>query len=197
MPHQVVWRKLSVTDQTDPDKPIEHILPQGAVLPDFVDHFTLFVLTTSGAIRAVEEPDPALLAALAPQQVVLQPEHAPGIANFDEPGYGLDRSSIGGLAAGSGAEVVDHTTREGRAKLAGDMGDRDRAEAIKREPRTAAETRADARAAAAGTGAGTERPDDNAPKADWVAYARSRATTARERNEVESATKADLITRYG
>jgi hypothetical protein len=137
MAHQVVWLKLSVTDQTDPDKPVEHILPRGAAVPDFVDPFTLFALTGSGAIRAVTDLDPALLAELNPQQPVLMPEHAPGIGDFDDPGYGLERTSVGGLAASPGAEVVDHTTAEGRAEEARAMGDKATARRVETEaPRT-------------------------------------------------------------
>lgn len=198
MPHQVVWQKLSVTDQSNPAKPVEHILPRGAVLPDFVDPFTLFALSGSGAIRAVEEPDPALLAELAQRQPVLMPEHAPGIGDFDDPSAGLERTSVGGLATSPDAETVDHTTREGRAKLAADMGDQDAATRIKAEPeRRGTTTRTPTDQAAAGTGAGVERPADTAPVADWRTYAESKARTDAERAKIRETTKAELITRYG
>lgn len=68
--HQVVWAKLSVTNPANDE---ETILAKGAVLPTWVTAFTLFALTGAGAIKAVEELDPALLA-LDPEPVRL-PEH--------------------------------------------------------------------------------------------------------------------------
>lgn len=194
MTNQVVWKKLSVTDQTDPNHPVEHILPKGAQLPDWVDSFTVFALTSAGAIRAVDQLDPSLLADLAGPDPVLMPEHAPGVGRFDEPGYGLEHTSVGGLAASPDAEVVDHTTVEGRAELARQMqgGAAERRAAGARTPAERTPT-----GPAAGTGAGLDRPTDGASVADWRAYAKSRATNDEERAKIDGTTKAELITNYG
>ena len=68
--HQVVWAKCSVTN---PETGEDVVLKKGDMLPDWVSDFTRFVLTSTGGVRIVTEPDPALLAAL-PEPVRL-PEH--------------------------------------------------------------------------------------------------------------------------
>jgi hypothetical protein len=74
MGHQVVWASCAVTN---PDTNEETILKKGDLLPKWVADFTLFVLTTSGAVKVVDDPDPALLAEANPAEPVRLQEHPP------------------------------------------------------------------------------------------------------------------------
>lgn len=74
MRHQVVWAACSVTNPANDE---EKILVKGDLLPDWVSEFTQFVLTTSGAVKVVDEPDRSLVPEEElPPQVSL-PEHPP------------------------------------------------------------------------------------------------------------------------
>lgn len=74
MGHQVVWAACSVTNpKTGSDK----VLVKGDMLPDWVTDFTKFVLTTSGAVKVVEDPDPALVPDDALPEPVRLAEHPP------------------------------------------------------------------------------------------------------------------------
>lgn len=58
---QVVWAKCSVTDPTSGQ---DTILSRGELVPDFVDEFTRFALTSIGAAMQVERPgDPVAVPA--------------------------------------------------------------------------------------------------------------------------------------
>lgn len=78
MAHQVVWPAVSLADKRDPKNVVDGILvTRGAMLPDWVDDFTLHVLTTTGAVKAVVDPDPTLVAIAEPPAPVLLQEHDP------------------------------------------------------------------------------------------------------------------------
>jgi hypothetical protein len=72
MPHQVVWRGLTVTN---PETGEDVLVGKGELLPEWTDPFAIFALTQSGGIRVVDEPDPALTAE-SPEPVRLI-EHGP------------------------------------------------------------------------------------------------------------------------
>lgn len=74
MKHQVVWAKCSVTNK---ESGKDLVVPRGEMLPDWVDEFTLFVLTGCGAVKAVEQADAALVAEGNPPEPVRLQEHAP------------------------------------------------------------------------------------------------------------------------
>jgi hypothetical protein len=78
MGYQVVWPAVSVADKRDPKNVKDGIVfPRGAVLPDWVDDFTIHVLTTTGGVKAVETPDKALQLADNPPAPVRLQEHPP------------------------------------------------------------------------------------------------------------------------
>lgn len=68
--HQVVWERCAVPK---PGTDEEVILKRGELLPEWTSDFTKFVLTGCGAVKAVEQLDPALTA--APAGPLLLPEH--------------------------------------------------------------------------------------------------------------------------
>lgn len=103
MGHQVVWPACSVTD---PDSGEDVVLRKGDMLPDYVNEFTLFVLTTTGGVRFVEDPDPSLLAEENPPAQVLLPEHLPPPAGSDAEKVEIERAKVEGLPrARSGAST--------------------------------------------------------------------------------------------
>ncbi len=53
MAHQVMWKTVCVTDKDGNDT----FVHRGADLPDWVDEFTLFALSTSGATQVVDRED--------------------------------------------------------------------------------------------------------------------------------------------
>lgn len=75
--HQVVWAKCAVTKPVTDE---EVILVKGDLLPDWVSEFTKFVLTGCGAVKAVEELDPALTA-VTPEPVYLQEHQLPPVVS--------------------------------------------------------------------------------------------------------------------
>jgi hypothetical protein len=74
MGHQVVTEKVAVTKPGDREDTIVH---RGAMLPDWVDEFTRFVLTTTGMAKFVQDPDPNLVPPSAAPAPVVLPEHQP------------------------------------------------------------------------------------------------------------------------
>lgn len=77
MGHQVVWAACSVTN---PKTGTDRVLVKGDMLPDWVTDFTKFVLTTSGAVKVVDEPDPALVPEESLPDPVRLAEHPPPAA---------------------------------------------------------------------------------------------------------------------
>ena len=78
MGYQVVWEKVSVADRRDPKNVKDGIVfERGAMLPDWVDDFTLHVLTTTGGVKAVETPDRSLQEVDNPPAPVRLQEHVP------------------------------------------------------------------------------------------------------------------------
>lgn len=75
--HQVVWAKCAVTKPVTDE---EVILVKGDLLPDWVSEFTKFVLTGCGAVKAVEQLDPALTA-VDPEPVYLQEHRLPPVVS--------------------------------------------------------------------------------------------------------------------
>ena len=53
MAHQVMWQTVCVTDSEG----VDHYVHRGADLPDWVPDFTLFALTTAGAVQVVDKPE--------------------------------------------------------------------------------------------------------------------------------------------
>ena len=53
MAHQVMWQTVCVTN----DKGEDTYVHRGADLPDWVPDFTLFALTTAGAVQVVDKPE--------------------------------------------------------------------------------------------------------------------------------------------
>lgn len=63
MSFQVVWEKVALTREGEPE---DTILKRGQTLPDWVSEFMLGVLTSTGAVRAVDDgPIPAYAAPTA------------------------------------------------------------------------------------------------------------------------------------
>jgi hypothetical protein len=82
MGHQVVWAACSVTN---PKTGVDKVLVKGDMLPDWVSEFTKFVLSTSGAVQVVEDPDPGLVPEDELPPPVRLAEHPPptvGPVNF-------------------------------------------------------------------------------------------------------------------
>lgn len=78
MGYQVVWPGVSIADLRDPKNPKDGIvIARGDMLPDFVDDFTIHVLTTTGAIKHVDTPDRSLQEVDNPPAPVLLQEHPP------------------------------------------------------------------------------------------------------------------------
>lgn len=100
MGHQVVWAACSVTN---PNNNEEKVLVKGDMLPDWVSEFTQFVLTTSGAVKVVEDRDPALVPDDAGPEPVRLAEHPP--PPVPQVNY---RSSK--------AELVDHGVAKGGSR---------------------------------------------------------------------------------
>jgi hypothetical protein len=80
----------------------ETIVHQGALIPDWVDDFTRFVLTSTGMGKYVEDPDPALTRAAAPAATVLLPEHVPPDPGTEAEQVEVERAKVEGLARGRG-----------------------------------------------------------------------------------------------
>lgn len=71
MAHQVVWAKCSVDN---PETGESVILTKGETLPEWVTDYTLFVLTSTGGAKHVEDEAPPV----APPPVPVRlPEHPP------------------------------------------------------------------------------------------------------------------------
>lgn len=111
MAHQVVWAKCSVTNPgTGEDK----VLAKGDMLPDWVSEFTVFVLSTSGAVKVVETADPTLVPEdelPAPVRLAEHPTPPPPAQQVNA------RSSKGdlveyGVAQGGDRDELDAMTRE-------------------------------------------------------------------------------------
>lgn len=84
MGYQVVWPAVSVADKRDPKNVKDGVVFQrGAMLPDWVDDFTLHVLTTTGGVKAVESPDRALVEVDNPPAPVRLQEHPPVVSSTD------------------------------------------------------------------------------------------------------------------
>lgn len=98
--HQVVWAKCSVTN---PENDQEKILLKGDMLPGWVTEFTKFVLTTSGAVKVVDGPDPDLVPEESLPEPVRLAEHPP--PPVPQVNY---RSSK--------AELVDHGVAKGGSR---------------------------------------------------------------------------------
>lgn len=96
MSHQVVWEKCSVDN---PDTGESVVLVRGDTVPDWVAPFPLFVLTSTGAVRVVDEPDPTL-GQPTPEPVRLA-EHPPPPA-----GPAAGGEVIENVEVGAGAVVV-------------------------------------------------------------------------------------------
>lgn len=76
MGYQVVWPGVSVADLRDPKNPKDGIvIARGDMLPNYVDDFTIHVLTTTGAIKHVDTPDRSLQEVDNPPAPVLLQEH--------------------------------------------------------------------------------------------------------------------------
>lgn len=76
MGFQVVWPAVSVADARDPKNVKDGIVvKRGDMLPDWVDDFTIHVLTTSGGVKSVETPDKVLQEVDNPPAPVLLQEH--------------------------------------------------------------------------------------------------------------------------
>lgn len=71
---QVVVDKIAVTKKGDIEDTIVH---RGAMVPDWVDDFTKFVLAQTGMAKHVAEPDAALIEQGNPPAPVQLQEHAP------------------------------------------------------------------------------------------------------------------------
>lgn len=106
---QVVTAAVSVgVEPGAPEGTEETIVHQGALVPDWVDDFTRFVLTSTGMGKFVEEPDPALQAAAAPAAAVLLPEHVPPEPGSDAEQVEIERAAVEGLPrARGGASTAD------------------------------------------------------------------------------------------
>lgn len=52
---QAMWASVCVTDKDG----VDHYVHRGAALPEWVDDFTAFALTSSGAAQVVDDPVPA------------------------------------------------------------------------------------------------------------------------------------------
>lgn len=111
MGHQVVWAACAVTD---PSTGQEEVFRKGDLLPDYVDEFTLFVLTSTGGARFVEAPDPVLSAAQQTPDPVRLQEH-PALASD------AALAERGTLAGDAAARIA-----EGRDTGTGRKGDGDR-----------------------------------------------------------------------
>jgi hypothetical protein len=66
--------KVAVTKPGDSEETIVH---RGALLPDWVDDFTEFVLSSSGMVKGVSDPDTSLVPRASLPEPVRLPEHAP------------------------------------------------------------------------------------------------------------------------
>jgi hypothetical protein len=98
---QVVWPHCSVTN---PRTGEDEVYAKGDMLPDYVDDFTRFVLTTSGGARLVEAPDPALVAEANPPEPVLLAEHLPPGEGTREAEVELERARVEGLPRARGGQ---------------------------------------------------------------------------------------------
>lgn len=75
---QIVTTKVSVgVEPGTPAGTEETIVHRGAMIPDWVDQYTQFVLTSTGMGRYVEDPDPTLVAMANPPAPTRLPEHPP------------------------------------------------------------------------------------------------------------------------
>ncbi len=103
---QVVWAECSVTH---PDTNEDTVLRKFDLVPDWVDDFTKFVLTSTGAVRFVDDsvPEPA-----PPAEPVRMQEHPPLGSQFAQ----AERGTPAGEAAARLA------AERGTAQQAGDDG---------------------------------------------------------------------------
>lgn len=106
MGFQVVWPAVSVADMRDPKNPKDGIVvPRGELLPDWVDDFTIHVLTTSGGVKSVETPDKVLQEVDKPPAPVRLQEHPPERV-VDVTGTTQDPAVKGDPAKGGTAKQV-------------------------------------------------------------------------------------------
>lgn len=174
MGYQVVWPAVSVADMRDPKNVKDGIVFQrGAMLPDWVDEFTLHVLSTSGGVKAVETPDPVLKAVTSPPEPVRLQEHAPEFVTNVE-GSSQDPT------------VKDPKDVKGEPTIQ------------VRGVQIASQERQQRQQAERPKNDDPNRPADSASKADWLAYAKSRETDKAKRDALtDDVTRAELINTYG
>jgi hypothetical protein len=158
MGYQVVSKQIAVPNR---EKGEEEIFVRGQMLPDWVGEYELFVMTSSGYIKPVVDPDPVLTEAEKTPEPVRLPEHPP------PPRTEAD------LRAGRQAEAARKTAEDAKEE------ERIRAQAEGRPPLGGSEAK---------------RPADYASKAEWVDFAVSKGAN---RDEAESSSKADLVSKYG
>jgi hypothetical protein len=72
---QIVTEKVSVGAK--PGDTEETIVHRGGMVPDWVDEFTRFVLTSTGMGKFVQDPDPGLVPPGAEPAPTVLPEHKP------------------------------------------------------------------------------------------------------------------------
>lgn len=110
---QVVTAAVSVgVEPGSPDGTEETIVHQGALIPDWVDDFTKFVLTSTGMGKHVEDPDPALTRAAAPAATVLLPEHVPPGSGTEAEQVEVERARVEGLPRARGGASTGRESEE-------------------------------------------------------------------------------------
>jgi len=168
MSHVVVWPGVNVRP-VGTDKDI--VVYRGNLLPEGVDAHTLFVLTTTGAVRSLAEGAAVPGDLAAPQIPTLKPEQSAvvvagvtGVPLADVLQQQAEvPSDAGNLAAGleGGEDAVDSSAKPVKSVKSGRRG---------------------------------TRPADQAPKGEWVEYA---VLNGEERPKAEAMTKTDLVRQLG
>jgi len=88
---QAQWAKVNVTN---PDTGEDYIVHRGAYLPDWVDDYTKFVLTTCGAVQDVPDAsDDEDKTSLTDAEPVRLQEHPPPAQESSEPSGDLEKPS--------------------------------------------------------------------------------------------------------
>ena len=109
MGHQVVWAACSVTNPNTGD---DKVLIKGDMLPPWVTDFTRFVLSTSGAVKVVDSPDPALVPEDALPEPVRLAEHPPPPPPTQQVTYRSSKADLVdyGVARGDDRATLDAMT---------------------------------------------------------------------------------------
>lgn len=167
---QIVTTKVSVG--VKPGDTEETYVHNGAMVPEWVDPYTLFVLTSTGMGRVVSDPgaEPLELADVGSAVPVLLPEHLPPKAGTYEAEVELERARTEGMDFARGGFP---TGSEGDELVADDGS---------------------GGPAAGPEGSADEPPARSASKAEWVDYAVSQGA---DRGEAEAMTQKELVATYG